>query len=97
MYTINDVINNTAFSGLLADKLLNIDAKEVLFISLAKDALFPNHTSPRDANLIVLEGSLSFFIKDNTYKLTKHQVFNFPKNEEHWVEAKEDSKFLIIR
>jgi quercetin dioxygenase-like cupin family protein len=97
MYTINDAINLSPFDGLKAGKILDINAKEILCISLEKDAVFPKHTSPTDAHLLVLEGEISFFINDASYTLKPHQVFNFPKEKEHWVEAVENSKFLIIR
>ena len=97
MYNINDIINLTEYKGLKAGKLIDISAKEILSISLEKGTVFPKHTSPTDANLLVLEGAISFFINGLEYKLIKHQVFNFPKDEEHWVEANENSKFLIIR
>lgn len=96
-YTINNSINLDEHKGLNAGKLLDIDAKEILHINLEKNAVFQDHTSPRDANLLVLEGTISFFINKQAYKLTKHQIFNFPKNEAHSVEAYENSKFLIIR
>jgi len=97
MYTINNNINEVEYKGLNASKLLEMNAKEILQISLEKNAIFPNHTSPADVQLLLLEGSISFFINKNEYQISKHQVFNFPKNEEHWVKANENSKFLIIR
>ena len=97
MYKINDTINTTSFEGLQAEKLIDINAKEVLQISLEANTVFPKHTSPTDAHLLVLEGSISFFINKIEYKLNKHQIFYFPKEVEHWVEAHENSKFLIIR
>ena len=97
MYTINNKINETNFKGLQAGKLLDIDAKEVLHINLEKDALFPEHTSPRDANLLVLEGAIVFYINNSEYSLSTHDIFNFPKEEVHSVSAIENSKFLIIR
>lgn len=97
MYNINNKINDTSFYGMQAEKLLDINAKEVLQISLEASTVFPKHRSPTDAHLLVLEGSISFFINENEYLLNKHQIFNFPKEIEHWVEAHEDSKFLIIR
>jgi len=97
MCKINDIINITEFEGLQVGKILDIDAKEILQISLEKETVFPKHTSPRDATLLVLEGEISFFINNEEYKLLKHQIFRFPKNEEHWVKAIESSKFLIIR
>lgn len=96
-YKINDVINLTPYDELKAGKILDIDAKEILQISLEKNAIFPKHTSPTDANLLVLEGAITFFIDDEVYQLTKHQIFSFPKDKAHWVEASENSKFLILR
>lgn len=97
MYTINDNINGIGYEGLNAGKLLDINAQEILHISLEEGSDFPEHTSPRDAHLLVLEGTISFFINNSEYKLNKHQIFNFPKNQAHWVKAIENSKFLIIR
>ncbi len=97
MYTINDAINLTPYEGLNAGKLLDINAKEILHISLEKDAIFLKYASPNDAHLLVLEGAISFFINDVTFRLNEHQIFNFPKDKAHWVEASENSKFLIIR
>lgn len=97
MYKINDALNLKDYKGLKAGKLLDINAKEILQISLEKDTIFPKHTSPTNANLILLEGSITFYINDLEYKLSKHQIFNFPKDKEHWVKASENSKFLIIR
>lgn len=97
MYTIKNSLNEKTFKGLNAEKLLNINAQEILQITLEKGALFPKHIAPRDAHLIVLEGDILFFINSKEYKLSKYQVFSFPKNEDHWVKAIENSKFLIIR
>lgn len=77
MYQILDKINTTDFNKLQAGKILDVKAKEILLISLEKDAVFPNHTSPTDAHLMVLEGAITFFINDNEYQLLKHQVFNY--------------------
>ena len=97
MYTVNKTIRKVSYKGLQAGKLLVIQAKEILHISLEKDALFPEHSSPSDANLLVLEGAIIFFINDKEYKLSKYDIFDFPKQEIHWVKAIENSKFLIIR
>ncbi|WP_296314620.1 cupin domain-containing protein [Winogradskyella sp. UBA3174] len=97
MYTINNEINETHFNALQAGKFLDINAKEILLISLEKGSVFPRHTSPRATHLLVLEGSISFHINNEVYPLKTHQVFDFPKDEEHWVETNENSKFIIIR
>lgn len=97
MYIINNDINTEITEDFKASKLLDINAKEVLLINLKKGAIFPKHTSPRDTILLMLEGKTTFFINNSEVNLVKHQTFNFPKDEEHWVKANENSKFLIIR
>ncbi len=96
-YSINNKINETIYNEFQAGKILDIDAKEVLYISLEKGAIFPKHKSPRDANLLLLEGAVSFHINNTMYPITTNQIFNFPKDEEHWVEAIENSKFIVVR
>ncbi|RKR14236.1 Cupin domain-containing protein [Maribacter vaceletii] len=97
MYSINNSIKETKFNGLQVHKIIKTDTIEILSICLEKGALFPEHSSPLDAQLIVLEGNISFSINNAVYKLTEQQHFSFPKNVEHWVKANENSKFIIIR
>lgn len=97
MYIISDEIKTQKYDKLQVKKLVSKATLEILCITLEKDALFPEHTSPRDAELIVLEGSIEFRISETTYKLTTQQHFNFPKETVHSVLAMENSKFLIIR
>ncbi len=97
MYNINRTISNVAFNGLNASKLLDIDAQEILLISLEKGSQFPKHTSPRGVHIIVLEGEITFYINNKAYSLKQHDVFDFPKDDEHWVEATANAKFLVIR
>ena len=78
-------------------KPLKNDAFEILSISLEKGAVLPEHTSPRDAFLVVLEGALDFNIDGRVFSLESLEDFSFPRNVAHWVEAREDSRFLIIR
>lgn len=97
MYQIDNRIGEQAFSKLQVLKIIDADAFNVLSISLEKDAIFPDHTSPTNAHLIVLEGEILFYINDTSFQLKKQQHFNFPKNTKHWVKATTNSKFLIIR
>ena len=78
-------------------KPLKNDAFEILSISLEKGAVLPEHTSPRDTFLVVLEGALDFNIDGRVFSLESLEDFSFPRNVAHWVEAREDSRFLIIR
>lgn len=96
MYQINNTINNLGFNKLQVSKL-NDGPAETLLITLEKDAILPEHTSPRDAHLIVLEGEIQFHINSEEFRLKKHHDFKFPKDATHWVKATENSKFLVIR
>ncbi len=97
MYDISNQIADQKFDNLQVQKLVKTEALEILSISLEKGATFPKHTSPTDAQLIVLEGDIVFHINGDSYQLKKQQQFNFPKETVHWVLANSNSKFLIIR
>jgi quercetin dioxygenase-like cupin family protein len=97
MYTIENVISKTNYFGLKVEKLASKEGCETLLIALEKEHWFPEHSSPRDVLLVVLEGDINFFINNTNYHLQKQQTFSFPANEKHKVFANENSKFLIIR
>lgn len=97
MYTIQNSIKDQAFNKLQVHKLAQNETIEILSISLEKGALFPTHTSPKDAQLIVIEGDIVFHIEGGEYRLETQQHFSFPKDTEHWVSANENTKFLIVR
>ncbi len=97
MYQISDAILEQGFKGLQVKKIVSNDHSEILIISLKNGSRFPEHTSPRDAFLIMLEGEVEFHINNKVYLLKKHQTFNFPATIAHWVSANKNSKFLIVR
>lgn len=97
MFQNLNAINTTDYKGVKSSKLANSENVDIIHISLEKDAILKKHTSPKDALLIVLEGEIVFHINNNSHILKKHQIFNFARNEEHWVEAIEHSNFIVIR
>ena len=97
MYKTSNQIAEQKFDKLQVQKLVKTEALEILSISLEKGAKFPEHTSPADAQLIVLEGDIVFHINENSYQLKSQENFSFPKAMPHSVRANENSKFLIIR
>ena len=97
MYEVNNAIALQVYEGLKVQKIASSSETEILSISLEKDAIFPEHTSPRDAHLIVLEGEIVFYINGKEYLLFGQHHFQFEKEIAHWVKANENSKFLIIR
>ena len=62
MYKIDNHIRTEGFDGLKVHRLTQTESLEVLLISLEKDAIFPEHSSPKDAHLLVLEGDFFLFI-----------------------------------
>ncbi len=97
MYQINDKISTQEYRDLQVQKIIKTPKFEVLSISLERGSQFPEHTSPTDAQLIVLEGAIDFHINNERFHIKKHRYFDFPKATSHRVEALENSKFLIIR
>lgn len=97
MYQINNTIKSQNYSGLQISKVIKTEILEILSISLEKEAIFPEHTSPTNAQLVVIEGDISFHINNEVHHLTTQQHFNFPKQVQHSVVANANSKFLIIR
>ena len=97
MYTVDNTINATTFGALNVTKLSKTEAYEILLISLEKHHDFPEHTSPRDATLVVLDGAIVFNILEKSYHLKAEQSFQFQAEIAHSVHALENSKFLIIR
>ena len=97
MNEISDQIIKQNFDNLQLQKLVKNQAYEILTISLEKDAIFPEHASPTDAHLVVLEGDIVFHLKGENFHLKKQQYFNFPKEVKHWIKANMNSKFLVIR
>jgi quercetin dioxygenase-like cupin family protein len=97
MYSIEKDIEQQPFNKLKVKKINTSEHLDILSISLEKGAVFPEHTSPRDAYLIMLEGEIKFHIKNEVFTLSQHQHLNFNKEEPHWVEGLKNSKFLIIR
>ncbi|MGB5237381.1 MAG: cupin domain-containing protein [Flavobacteriaceae bacterium] len=77
--------------------LIKSPSFEVLSISLEAGNLFPEHVSPKNSYLMMLEGEIHFNIDNRTFHLTPQQVFDFPANTKHFVKALTNAKFLIIR
>jgi quercetin dioxygenase-like cupin family protein len=97
MYQIENQIANIEYKGLTVKKLASKKGCETVLIAIEKGHAIPDHTSPRDTLLVMLEGVIHFHINGKEYALEKFQSFNFPAKEIHKVLAITDSKLLIIR
>ncbi len=97
MYTTNNLLAEQTFEQLKVKHLIKSPSFEVLSISLEAGNLFPEHVSPKNSYLMMLEGEIHFNIDNRTFHLTPQQVFDFPANTKHFVKALTNAKFLIIR
>lgn len=97
MYKIDDHITEMDYNGLTVKKIASKKGCETVLISLAKEHNIPDHVSPRDTLLVMLEGVIRFQINGQDHFLEKFQSLNFPSKETHSVFAVENAKFLIIR
>ena len=78
-------------------KLFDNSAFELRSVYLKKGEQLKPHTSPKEAVLLVLSGKIGFHSEEESFHLEPHQILNFPKEMIHWVEAFENSEFLLIR
>ena len=97
MYQVGQLISTQPLKGLQVRKPLKNKTLEVLSISLEKGKALPEHTSPKDAFLVVLEGAIDFHIQGEKYPLERLEDFSIPKEVPHFVNARKNSRFLIIR
>jgi quercetin dioxygenase-like cupin family protein len=97
MHIKENLIKTQGFDKLQIQKVVRNDQFEILSITLEAGALFPEHTSPSEAVLVLLEGQIDFHISGAHYDLQPQESIQFDAHTEHWVMAKENSKFLIIR
>lgn len=97
MIAVRNEIATLPFQGLQVMKLFRNEAMELLSISLDEDAVFPEHSSPTEAVLLVLEGRIRFHIEGREFALGPQEFLSFPAKTPHWVQAEKPAKFLIMR
>ena len=97
MYSTTDIFSKKEFSELQVNHLIRSENCEVLSISLEAGSVFPEHTSPKDSHILVLEGAIDFNIRDEIHHLKAYQTMDFEANTKHHVKAHANSRFLIIR
>ena len=97
MYTTNNLLAEQKFKDLQINQLIRTGDYEVLSVTLEAGSMFPEHSSPKDTHIIVLEGEIYFGVNNEIYNLSALQVFNFEADCKHFVKALTNTKFLIIR
>ncbi|MCA6074390.1 cupin domain-containing protein [Fulvivirga sedimenti] len=97
MNNVNNLITDQIIDGLNIQHLIKTDRFEILSISLEKGSDFPEHVSPVQATLVVIQGLIDFKIEDRVFRLMPQQSISFHPNVKHSVRALENAKFLIVR
>ncbi len=97
MYEVRQLIKTQPINGINVKNLLRNETFEVMSISLEKGAEIPEHTSPRDAFLVVLEGVIDFSIEGKSFTIEAFEDFSFPRKVPHYVSARENARILIVR
>ncbi len=70
----------------------------IFAVGLTKGQLMQKHRTPLVTLLVVLKGSLSFFIEEETIQLTAGSSYAIPPTIEHEVRGKdEENIFLLIQ
>ena len=92
-----NIVKEATVTGLQVSKIFNTETTETLLITLEKGKIFPKHSSPKEALLVVLEGNIDFYIEGKLLTLDQSSTYSFKAHIEHYVVANENSKFLIIR
>jgi quercetin dioxygenase-like cupin family protein len=77
MYEIENIISTGSYKGLTVDKLTSDDNCEALLITLEEACHFPEHTSPRNALLVMLEGVILFTISKKIIHYKSIKPSNF--------------------
>ncbi len=90
-------ISNRPFDGLKVEKLLKNNQVETLMIMIEQGHELPNHTTSKEALLIMHQGEAVFYINQQEILLTSGITFTIPVNQVHSVKAKKDSILFIIR
>ena len=97
MYTTNNLLVEQKYEDLQLEQLIRTTTYEVLSVTLEAGSMFPEHSSPSDTHIIMLEGEIYFGVNNEIYHLSAQQVFDFQANAKHFVKALTNAKFLIIR
>lgn len=96
-YFIDSAVSKLQYDGLNTQKLKNTFGIDCIVISLEKGHLLPEHNSPKNTNIYVVEGAIDFSISGKKYRLNAQDWFRFPKDEAHSVKAVENTKLLVLR
>ena len=83
--------------GIQSKVVAKTDAYKVYKITLEKEAIIKEHTTPVPAFLLVKKGQITFNYRDEKKPLIAHEFLVIEANKVHWLEAKMDSELLLVK
>lgn len=90
-------IYTTLHSLQKSQRLYNGSKFDAFLVNLQQSECLKPHASATDAFLIVLEGSMNFFIHNNEYLLKKGDTIFFKAGEVHSANAIDTTAFLLVK
>ena len=94
---VENIYQQVLHDSISKQQLYKNERFHVLLLQMKEGELLKTHTSPTDAFLLVLEGSILFLIEEKEYLLKKGDSFTFKAGEKHAVQALTDVSFLLVK
>ena len=77
--------------------VLDNDGQKTILLAFAAGQGLPEHKTPKDALLIILEGFCEFSMQGHVQLLRAGEVILIPANEPHSLKAVADFKMLLVK
>ncbi len=73
------------------------DCVRVKALACKQGSRLPDHVTKVPTLLVVVQGKIAFCTEEGCRELQAGEAFSIPVEEPHWVDALEDSLFLLIQ
>ena len=83
-------------NGIVSKKLLSGDGGNITLFAFDKGQSLDNHSTPRKAMILILEGQVDFNVGKEKKLLKKDDYILLQENEEHSLTARSPLKMLLI-
>jgi phage shock protein E len=80
-----------------SSKIFDSGSCKVMELALEQGGEIKTHTTPVDALLIIVEGTIEFHISGEVFTMKKQDAFKIPATIPHSLAAMENSRMLLIK
>jgi quercetin dioxygenase-like cupin family protein len=77
--------------------ILKTERFDATLLIMQQGHQIPPHTSPANAMILILDGRIAFMLNEEVTILETGDVFSFPANEIHALQALETARFILIK